>query len=221
MDDYALVLNAGSSSLKFCVYRTAGRRSTGVWNRAARSRASAPSPRIRRQRTATDRSLVDRQTRRRGARRPRRARMRSPTGCDPRTAARASSASAIASCTAARSSPARPSSRRSARRAARLDAAGAACTSRTTSRRSKPCPSGLPDVPQVACFDTSFHRGQPAVAELVPLPREICRGRRAALRLSRPVLRIHRLGAAAGRARDRATAASSSRTWAAAPACAP
>ncbi len=31
----------------------------------------------------------------------------------------------------------------------------------------------LPDVPQVACFDTSFHRGQPAVAELIPLPREI------------------------------------------------
>ena len=31
----------------------------------------------------------------------------------------------------------------------------------------------LPDVPQVACFDTSFHRGQPAVAELVPLPREM------------------------------------------------
>ncbi|MEO8308797.1 MAG: acetate/propionate family kinase [Pseudomonadota bacterium] len=31
----------------------------------------------------------------------------------------------------------------------------------------------LPDVPQVACFDTSFHRGQSAVAQLVPLPREI------------------------------------------------
>ena len=31
----------------------------------------------------------------------------------------------------------------------------------------------LPDVPQVACFDTSFHRGQPAVAELVPLPKDI------------------------------------------------
>jgi acetate kinase len=30
----------------------------------------------------------------------------------------------------------------------------------------------LPGVPQVACFDTSFHRGQPAVAELIPLPRE-------------------------------------------------
>src|SRR5215203_486645 len=32
----------------------------------------------------------------------------------------------------------------------------------------------LPDVPQVACFDTSFHAGRPAVAELVPLPREVC-----------------------------------------------
>jgi acetate kinase len=31
----------------------------------------------------------------------------------------------------------------------------------------------LPDVPQVACFDTSFHRGAAAVAELVPLPAEI------------------------------------------------
>jgi acetate kinase len=33
----------------------------------------------------------------------------------------------------------------------------------------------LPGVPQVACFDTSFHRSQPAVADVVPLPREICR----------------------------------------------
>jgi acetate kinase len=31
----------------------------------------------------------------------------------------------------------------------------------------------LPGVPQVACFDTSFHRGRPEVAELVPLPEEI------------------------------------------------
>jgi acetate kinase len=28
----------------------------------------------------------------------------------------------------------------------------------------------LPGVPQVACFDTSFHRGRPEVAEIVPLP---------------------------------------------------
>jgi acetate kinase len=31
----------------------------------------------------------------------------------------------------------------------------------------------LPGVPQVACFDTSFHRGQSGVAELIPLPREL------------------------------------------------
>jgi acetate kinase len=33
----------------------------------------------------------------------------------------------------------------------------------------------LPDVPQVACFDTSFHRSQSPVTELIPLPREIRR----------------------------------------------
>jgi acetate kinase len=31
----------------------------------------------------------------------------------------------------------------------------------------------LPGVPQVACFDTSFHRGHAAVADLVPLPKAI------------------------------------------------
>jgi acetate kinase len=33
-----------------------------------------------------------------------------------------------------------------------------------------------PEVPQVACFDTSFHRTLPAVARLLPLPAEVCRG---------------------------------------------
>jgi acetate kinase len=33
----------------------------------------------------------------------------------------------------------------------------------------------LPDVPQVACFDTSFHRSQAPVAEVIPLPLEIRR----------------------------------------------
>lgn len=31
----------------------------------------------------------------------------------------------------------------------------------------------LPGVPQVACFDTGFHRSQPPLAELVPLPQKI------------------------------------------------
>jgi acetate kinase len=33
--------------------------------------------------------------------------------------------------------------------------------------------SRLPGVPQVACFDTSFHRGHAAVAEVVPVPRQL------------------------------------------------
>jgi acetate kinase len=33
----------------------------------------------------------------------------------------------------------------------------------------------LPDVPQVACFDTGFHLGRSRVAELIPLPQEICK----------------------------------------------
>ena len=33
----------------------------------------------------------------------------------------------------------------------------------------------LPGVQQVACFDTSFHRSQPAVADVIPLPRELTR----------------------------------------------
>jgi acetate kinase len=34
----------------------------------------------------------------------------------------------------------------------------------------------LPDVPQVAVFDTSFHRGHTAVASLAPLPRDVRQG---------------------------------------------
>lgn len=34
----------------------------------------------------------------------------------------------------------------------------------------------LPGVPQVACFDTGFHRGHAEVMDLVPLPRELCEG---------------------------------------------
>jgi acetate kinase len=33
----------------------------------------------------------------------------------------------------------------------------------------------LPDVPQVACFDTGFHSGHARVAELIPLPTSICK----------------------------------------------
>jgi acetate kinase len=34
----------------------------------------------------------------------------------------------------------------------------------------------MPQTPQVACFDTGFHRGHAPVATLVPLPRDLCKG---------------------------------------------
>jgi acetate kinase len=34
----------------------------------------------------------------------------------------------------------------------------------------------MPDVRQVACFDTGFHRGHAPVATVVPLPRDLCKG---------------------------------------------
>ena len=33
----------------------------------------------------------------------------------------------------------------------------------------------MPDVPQVACFDTGFHRNHAAVAKVIPLPRDLCK----------------------------------------------
>jgi len=36
--------------------------------------------------------------------------------------------------------------------------------------------AAFPTVPQVAVFDTGFHRGHAPVATLVPLPRELCQG---------------------------------------------
>src|SRR6187397_1156141 len=43
------------------------------------------------------------------------------------------------------------------------------CTSRTISRRSEML-ERLPGVPQVACFDTAFHRSAPEIAQVFALP---------------------------------------------------
>ena len=53
-----------------------------------------------------------------------------------------------------------------------------------------------PELLQVACFDTAFHRGHPEVADRYALPESVlCRGC-SPLRLSWPVLRVHREPAA-------------------------
>ena len=171
MDDYALVFNAGSSSLKFCVYRRPGEDDVAA-------RGARPDRRHRHV------AALDRQGRRRrfGRRReagrapcatgaPRSACW--PDGCALATADRACSAWAIASSTAAPKyagpcivTPAVLDDLRALVPLAPLHQPYNLAAIEAVSER-------LPGVPQVACFDTSFHRGQPAVAELVPLPKAI------------------------------------------------
>jgi hypothetical protein len=90
----------------------------------------------------------------------------------------------------------------------------------TTSPASAPYRPSCPDVPQVACFDTAFHMTQPAAgAPLRPAAPPVGGGHQA-LRLPRPLLRIRRPRAAAAPGAG-PTAASSWRTSATAPRCAP
>ena len=75
-----------------------------------------------------------------------------------------------------------------------------------------------PGVPQVACFDTAFHRTMPGVATQLPIPRRYAPQGSPALWLSRVVLYVPDAGIDAHRRFSRsAPAASSWRTSAAAP----
>ncbi len=171
MDDYALVLNAGSSSLKFCVYR---RPDGAAWALEARGQIEGigTAPKF----TAKDGERRECWRARRWT--PRSATCRrpstgSPHGSAAATAERACWASATASSTAAPAyagpvvvTPQVIEDLRALVPLAPLHQPYNLAAIEAVAAR-------LPGVPQVACFDTSFHRGQSAVAELVPLPREI------------------------------------------------
>jgi acetate kinase len=171
MDDYAIVLNAGSSSLKFCVYR---RPEEEAWRLEARGQIEGigTSPRFS-AKDARDQRLAD--DRLDGAVK------------DARTALDALAAWLRSQYGGARVlgvghrvvhggarytgptivKPAVLEDLRELIPLAPLHQPHNLAAIEAVSER-------LPGVPQVACFDTSFHRGQPAVAELIPLPREIC-----------------------------------------------
>lgn len=170
MHEYALVLNAGSSSLKFCVF---GRRADEDWHRESRGQVEGigVSPRI----SAKDdagRILIDqkpeeevrdghgaisalaawlRSTYRRaqvvgvGHRVVHGgARFTGPTLLTPEVVRELSSLIPLAP----------------------LHQPYNLAAIQAVSQR-------LPGVPQVACFDTSFHRTHSPVAELIPLPQKI------------------------------------------------
>jgi len=170
MDDYALVLNAGSSSLKFCVFQ---RPQNEAWRLEARGQIEGigTSPRlsvkaasgeslakqdldasVRDGRAAID-ALAGWLRSKYGGSRVLGvghrvvhggARFTGPTIVDPQVLAELSELVPLAP----------------------LHQPHNIAAIEAVSER-------LPDVPQVACFDTSFHRGQSAVAQLVPLPREL------------------------------------------------
>ena len=173
-DDYAVVLNAGSSSLKFGVYR---RREEEAWHVAASGQVEGigVSPRFS-AKDGTGTRLVDRELDKAAVR-------------DGKAAL-----DALAEWLRAQYGGARVLGvgHRVVHGGARFDGPTRVTAEVLDALRAliplaplhQPYNIGaieavsarLPDVPQIACFDTSFHRGQPAVAEVVPLPREVREG---------------------------------------------
>ncbi len=170
MDDYALVLNAGSSSLKFCVYR---RPAVESWRLGARGQIEGigTSPRLS-VKDAAGEKLADQKL--------------DATVKDGRGAIEALAAWLRSKYGGARVLGV---GHRVVHGGARY-ARPVVVTREILKELYELSPLAplhqpynlaaieavferLPDVPQVACFDTGFHRGHAAVAELVPLPREI------------------------------------------------
>lgn len=168
MDDYALVLNAGSSSLKFCVFqRPAG----DAWRLASRGQIDGigSTPRLS-VKDANDRSLAKK---------------------DVKVADGHEAVEALAVWLRSQYGGARVLGvgHRVVHGGAQFKGP-TVVNERVLEELHKLVPLAplhqpynlaaieavverLPGVPQVACFDTSFHRGQSAVAELIPLPREL------------------------------------------------
>jgi acetate kinase len=170
MDGFSLVLNAGSSSLKFCVYRAAG----GAWQLATRGQIDGigTSPRLK-AKDGTGEPLADQPLQ--------------GTVTDARTAL-----DTLAGWLRARHPDAKVLAvgHRVVHGGARYSGPTVVTPQILEDLRTlvplaplhqpynlaaiEAVFERLPGVPQVACFDTSFHRGQPPVATLVPLPREVC-----------------------------------------------
>ncbi len=128
-----------------------------------------------------------------GARRAGSARQGRRSSCAQRAAGLPVVPSVIASCMAVRTTARRSSSTMTVARPPRaLSRRSRRCISRTISAPIRRLLQRQPQLPQVACFDTAFHRGHPEVADRYALPERFYARGRAPLRLPRPVLRIHR-----------------------------
>lgn len=170
MPDYALVLNAGSSSVKFCVF---GRPETDDWRVASRGQIEGigTSPRIS-ARDAGDRVLIDQNL-----------------GAEVRDGRDALGSLARWLRSMYGGARVLGVGHRVVHGGAQYTAS-IVITPHVLAELHRLTPLAplhqpynlaaieavherLPGVPQVACFDTSFHRTQSPVAEMIPLPREI------------------------------------------------
>ena len=154
------------------------------------------------------------------ARPRRRARSSRRRSCAPSSPTIAWSPSGIASCTEVSSTPSPSASTRRCSRRSRSTSRSRRCTSRTTWRRSGRCSQRAPDLPQVACFDTAFHRRAAGGRAGVRAAEGDHRPRRAPVRVSRALLRVHRAARCRSTTRARRPARRSCCTSATAPACA-
>jgi acetate kinase len=170
MNDYALVLNAGSSSLKFCVYR---RPENGGWSLAARGQIEGigATPRFS-AKDGAGQSLADR-----------------PLESDVKDARTALDALALWLRSAFGSARIVGVGHRVVHGGAQYAAPTIITPKALEDLRAliplaplhqphnlaaiEAVAESIPGVPQVACFDTSFHRGRPVVTEVIPLPRAI------------------------------------------------
>jgi acetate kinase len=170
-DEYGLVLNAGSSSLKFCVYRRAD---AFLWGLEARGRIDGigSSPRLTAQDEAgmslVHRSLPGRVSDGRAALGVLASWLRERYRGEARVLAVGhrvvhGGARYAEPCVV---TPKVLADLRALVPLAPLHQSHNIAAIESAAER-------FPDAAQVVCFDTGFHRGQPAVAQLVPLPQEI------------------------------------------------
>jgi acetate kinase len=172
MDDYVLVLNAGSSSLKFCVYR---KPQTGAWHLEVRGQIEGigTSPRMSAEdvqgEKVADQRLDETVSDGRRALDSLAAWLRAKYGGGARVVgvghrvvhggARFSGPTIVT-----------PQVLEELRKLVPL----APLHQPYNLAAIEAAFERLPGAPQVACFDTSFHRTQLPVAEVVPLPQRIC-----------------------------------------------
>ena len=156
------VLNAGSSSIKFSLFARARRRARR-WSLRGQVEGLVHGAALRRQGRARA-TVVDEKSWGDGAELGHDGRAR-PPGRLPARARRAGIAlvgvghRVVHGGARVRAAGARR--RRRGRSAREVRARSRRCTSRTTSRRSALLLERAPELPQVACFDTAFHRTQP------------------------------------------------------------